>query len=133
MSDQYTPEFKARIVLQALKARETDTSIAQAYGVHPVTLSRWKKQLERQAAIVFGGGDDDRDELESQNAALREELERARAEIAVLRAVFDDETDIDKKVELVNAFKGEFGLNAVCEIVGLPKSTYYYRMADADG
>lgn len=129
MSENYTPEFKAKIVLQALQTRDTDTSIAQAYGVHPVTLSRWKKQLERNASTVFGGGDDDSD-MEDELRELRTENEQLKLENTVLREVFEDEVDIDRKVELVDRFKATHGLNAVCDIVGLPKSTYYYRKAE---
>lgn len=129
MSENYTPEFKARIVLEALQARETDSSIATAYGVHPVTLSRWKKQLERNASHVFGGGDDD-DDTEDLLSELRAENERLTVENQILREVFEDNIDIDHKVELVDRYKDEHGLNSVCEIVGLPKSTYYYRKAE---
>ncbi len=130
MSENYTPQFKAKIVLEALQARETDTSIANAYGVHPVTLSRWKKQLERNAAQVFGANNDEVDELADQLTELRNRVSRAEAESAILRSVFDDVADIDKKVALANKFKDVYGLNVVCDILGLPKSTYYYRMAE---
>jgi transposase-like protein len=130
MSENYTPEFKARIVLQALQARETDSSIAQAFGVHPVTLSRWKTQFERNAPNLFGGGDQTDDGPADEIAELNARVERLETENRVLRDVFEEVADIDKKVALVNAHKDEIGLNAACEIVDLPKSTYYYRMTN---
>ncbi len=129
--EKYSPEVKANIVLETLRSQATDTSIAQHYGVHPVTLSRWKGEFERNAARVFGA-DDELQHVEQTCASLERRVEELEAELALLKDVFKHDIDTDTKVRLVNRYKGDFGLNRACKAVELPKSTYYYRMDDAD-
>lgn len=48
-----SPEFKRKIAIEALKECETINEIASKYGVHPVQVSRWKKELEQGADSIF--------------------------------------------------------------------------------
>ena len=41
----HPPEFKAKIALEAIRGAKTINEIAQDYGVHPVTVSQWKKGM----------------------------------------------------------------------------------------
>ena len=52
-----SPAFKFRVVLEALKAegKGTEAQVARAYGVHPVTLAKWKRHFLQHGAEVFGG------------------------------------------------------------------------------
>ena len=66
---RYDPDFKARVALEAAQEQESLAQISQRYGVHPVLVGQWKKQLLARAADAFrreGAGDDGervRDEL----------------------------------------------------------------------
>jgi transposase-like protein len=42
---KYTPDLKAKAVLEVLKERKTANEIAKLFQVHPTVLSTWKKQL----------------------------------------------------------------------------------------
>ena len=42
---KYTPDLKAKAVLEVLKERKTANEIAQQFAVHPSMLSIWKKLL----------------------------------------------------------------------------------------
>jgi len=44
---RYSAAFKFQVVLEALKpeGKGTKAQVARAYGVHPVTLARWKKRI----------------------------------------------------------------------------------------
>jgi transposase-like protein len=39
----YSPEFKAKIALEAIKGVMTANEIGAKYEVHPVQISQWKK------------------------------------------------------------------------------------------
>ena len=41
---RHTPEFKAKVALEAIKGQKTLNELASLYGVHPNQISRWKKQ-----------------------------------------------------------------------------------------
>ena len=51
----HPPEFKAKVALEAIRAIKTINEIAQDYGVHPVTVSQWKKEMQDQAKSIFEG------------------------------------------------------------------------------
>ena len=49
-----TAIFKQKIAIEALKGDRTINEIAKEYGVHPVQVSQWKKELIEGADILFG-------------------------------------------------------------------------------
>jgi transposase-like protein len=51
-----TPEFKAKVALAAVQARQTTAQLATLHGVHPIQITQWKKQLLAGAAGAFATG-----------------------------------------------------------------------------
>ena len=51
----YLPEFKAMVGLEAVQGVKTINEIAQDYGVHPVQVSQWKKEIQDQVKTLFEG------------------------------------------------------------------------------
>ena len=51
----HTSEFKAKVGLEALRGVKTVNEIGQEYGVHPVTVGQWKKDIQEQAKTLFEG------------------------------------------------------------------------------
>jgi len=51
----HTPEFKAKVGLEALRGVKTINEIGQADGVHPVQVGQWKKEIQEQAKTLFEG------------------------------------------------------------------------------
>ena len=41
----HSPEFKARVALEAVQGIKTAAEIANEYEIHPVMVSNWKKEL----------------------------------------------------------------------------------------
>ena len=50
-----TPDLKAKIGLEAIRGLKTLNEIAQEYGVHPVQVGQYKKQILTQAGELFEG------------------------------------------------------------------------------
>lgn len=50
---QHSPEFKAKIGLEALKGIEPVHAIAAKHQVHPVQVSQWKKEVAERLPEVF--------------------------------------------------------------------------------
>ena len=51
----HSPEFKAKVGLEAVRGVTTINEIGQEYGVHPVQVGQWKKKILEQASALFEG------------------------------------------------------------------------------
>jgi transposase-like protein len=51
----HTAEFKAKVGLEALRGAKTINQIGLEYGVHPVQVGQWKKEIQEQASTLFEG------------------------------------------------------------------------------
>jgi transposase-like protein len=49
----HSPEFKARVALEALKGIKPIHEIAADNEIHPVQVSQWKKELQENMAELF--------------------------------------------------------------------------------
>ena len=50
-----TAELKKKIAIEAIKEQRTINEIASEYQVHPVQVSKWKRELLEGAVTVFQG------------------------------------------------------------------------------
>ena len=53
---QYSPEFKAKVALAAIKNEETVAQLAARYEIHPTMINTWKRNLLEGAADLFAKG-----------------------------------------------------------------------------
>ncbi len=51
----HSPDFKAKVGLDALRGIKTINEIGQEYGVHPIQVGKWKKAIEEQSRTLFEG------------------------------------------------------------------------------
>jgi transposase-like protein len=68
---RFDPEFKARVALEALQEKESLAQLGRRYGVHPVLVGQWKKQLLEKAATAFTTDAAGRDAEKVQDELLR--------------------------------------------------------------
>ncbi len=71
----YSPEFKAKVVIELITGQKTLNELAGQYQIAPATLSNWHKQFHEHAADVFQRGPSDKERI----------LEDKEQEIAVLQ------------------------------------------------
>ena len=78
--------FKAKVAPEAAKPTKTVAELAEAFQVHPVQISQWKKQLLDGAEGLFRDGRKrEREEGEAVQAELYEKIGRLNMEIEWLK------------------------------------------------
>ena len=50
---KFTADFKAKVVLEALKERSTIEELARKYELHPTQINTWKREAVANMAAVF--------------------------------------------------------------------------------
>lgn len=51
---KFSAKFKAQVVLEALKERETLSELSKRFEVHPNQISSWKREFIANSAAAFG-------------------------------------------------------------------------------
>lgn len=74
-----TASFKKKVALEALKEDKTLSQIASQYGVHPIQVSKWKKELIDGAEGIFA----DKRSRRKEEGVDREDLERKIGQLTV--------------------------------------------------
>jgi transposase-like protein len=83
----HSPEFKARVAMEAISGRKTIQEIASDHAIHPIQVSQWKRQLLDGASELFTRGKKSKDTGESQakEAELFQQIGRLQMELEWLK------------------------------------------------
>lgn len=76
---KFSKEFKAKVVLEALKERETLESLAKKFELQPAQISLWKTQAMGNFPELFNSGD------KSQSQDKSVDLQELYAQIGKLQ------------------------------------------------
>ena len=75
---KFSPEFKARVVLEALSGAKSNAELCREHNLKPQLLADWKAAFLERAPSVFQS-----DEQRSEEAARIAELERLAGKLAL--------------------------------------------------
>jgi transposase-like protein len=53
---KHNPDFKAKVAVAALREDETVPALAKRFGIHPMQIYSWKRQLVARACEAFASG-----------------------------------------------------------------------------
>jgi transposase-like protein len=84
MAKRYPPKLKFQVVLELLQGEKTIGQIAKAYGVHPNSVHKWKKEFLEKGPEVFDQAGVVA-EYEDRIADLEQLLGKKEVEIALLK------------------------------------------------
>lgn len=82
MKKKFTPAFKAKVALEALKGQKTLAELAKIYEVHPNQIGQWKKKVLEDLPGVFNGK---RDRKAKDQEELVDELYKQIGQLKVER------------------------------------------------
>lgn len=80
---QYSPEFKAKIAIAALRGDRTVAELASQYEIHPTMLNTWKRQLLENASELFDNGktaSKAQSEVKAENDELYRQIGKLKVE-----------------------------------------------------
>jgi transposase-like protein len=79
---QHSGEFKAKVVLEALRGERTLNDIAADYGVHPLQITQWKKvALEGLPQVLSSRRGTRQKEADALKAALYQQIGQLKVEL----------------------------------------------------
>ena len=81
---RFTPEFKARVALALLAGAQSQAEICKAHRVMPQQVKRWREELEANAHLAFGGGDE-QEQLKGRIAELERMVGRLTMQVEILK------------------------------------------------
>lgn len=82
---RHSKEFKAKVAIEAIRGMKTASEIASEYGVHPVQITQWKKQLLEGSPSLFETGKPQKDEKESLIERLYQQIGQLQVEVDWMR------------------------------------------------
>ena len=77
---RYSPAFKAKVALTALRNEETTAELAQRFGVHPTMITAWKRALTNGAVDVFDKGVKARKQVDNKIDELHRQIGQLKVE-----------------------------------------------------
>ena len=124
----HSPEFKAKVAMEAISGRRTIQEIASEHSIHPIQVSQWKRQLLENASELFGRGKKTKDKEagEAKEAELFQQIGKLQMELEWLKKNLSC-SDARELRRLVDGEHPELSISRQCELLGLPRSTLYYR------
>jgi transposase-like protein len=77
---KYSPEYKAKVALAAIKNDETISELAARFGVHPTMIHNWKRSLLDSAAEGFDKGQKSKKNRETEFNELYKQIGKLKVE-----------------------------------------------------
>lgn len=81
---KFSGDFKAKVVLEALKERNTMEELARKYELHPTQINAWKREAAAKLASAF-----DTEGSGSSTEQQEDQLEKLYAQIGQLKVEND--------------------------------------------
>ncbi|MGG1688661.1 IS3 family transposase [Heyndrickxia ginsengihumi] len=121
----FTPEFKLQLV-KLYENGKSRADIAREYDITPSALDRWIKNHQETGSFA---AKDNRSEAENELMRLRKENQRLLMENDIFKA---SRADHGTKINVIRNNAHKYSVSAMCDVLDIPKSTYYYH-ADLTG
>ena len=93
---QYSPKFKGRVAVEAIRGEKTLSQLGSQFKVHPIQIAKWRKAALEQIPELFvdgrtrkgrtrkGRNEEDSDALYEQIGRLKVELDWLKKKVGML-------------------------------------------------
>jgi transposase len=69
---QYSPQFKAKVALEAVRGEKTVPELASQHAIHPTVINKWKRKLLEEADKIFAGESQEQKQQTDHQAQIDE-------------------------------------------------------------
>jgi putative transposase len=104
--------------------------MGQRFKVHANQVATWKRQLLEQAAGLFEDGRQRRDDAQTNEEELYEQIGRLKMEVEWLKQK-KLPSSVERKRRLVEPGLGTLSMMDQCRLLGLARSSWYFGVAEA--
>ena len=83
---QHSPQFKARVAVEAIRGEKTLSQLGSQFKVHPIQIAKWRKSALEQLPELFVDGRTGKGRNgEAESNALYEQIGRLKVELDWLK------------------------------------------------
>ena len=86
---KFTPEFKAKVALEAVRERHTLAELSKQYELSGVMISRWKSEFLSKAFTVFSSESEPSFQDDSKSEKLYAQIGKLKMEVDFLKKSCD--------------------------------------------
>ena len=123
---QYSPQFKARVAVEAIRGEKTLSQLGSHFKVHPMQIAKWRKAALEQLPEIFVDGRTRKTRNgEADNDALYEEIGRLKVELDWLKK--KSACSIEDLRRLVDWDDPNLSVRRQCELLGVSRAGLYYE------
>ena len=69
---QYSPQFKAKVALEAVEGVKSIAELSGEYKIHPSVLNKWKRKLVEESVKIFEGDASKQEKSTDKEAEINE-------------------------------------------------------------
>nr|WP_245958319.1 IS3 family transposase [Pelagibacterium sediminicola] len=122
---QHSPEFKAKVALEALKGEETVSELASRFGIHPTMIHQWKRALLEGASGVFERGGRKKPEIDDEQV---KDLHAKIGELAVANDFLSRKLKLGREVRrgMIEPDHPALSIGKQCTLLSIARSSFYY-------
>jgi len=81
----YSPKFKARVAIEAIRGEKTLSQLGSQFKVHPIQIAKWRKCALELLPELFVDGRTRKGRDDADSDALYEEIGRLKVELDWLK------------------------------------------------
>ena len=124
----FTPEFKAEVVLEALTGESSQAELCRRHNLSDEQLSKWKRQLLENASTLFEPSDKQSNADAERIAHLEQLVGRLTVALDIQKKALDlvELTPMEQR-EMVMALQTDYSVRQICETLGFNRSNLYYH------
>jgi len=132
----FTPEEKAKIVIQVLKEERTLNEIAAEHGIHPNQLSRWKAEFISNASRAFSKEVDEVEKVkqsyEKEKDELLKQIGQLSYEVTWLKKNLADSKSREDRIKMIDKADKKLSITKQAELLGINHTSLYYKPVSVD-